>query len=801
MRTFVQDVRYGLRMLGKNPGFTVVAVTALALGIGANSAIFSVVNAVLLRPLPYKDPGRLVKVWETYPQFPKVEASVPNLLDWKAQNHVFEEIAAYRTGENGFNLTGVGEPERIQGTFASASLFPLLGMQAALGRTFLPKEDKPGGEPVVILSHRLWQRRLGSDPSLIGKAVTLNGRSYMVVGVMPRGFAFPSWAELWMPMGQMGTDELTSRVYHPLEVIARLKPGITLMQAEAEMDTISHRLQQQYPKTNRGWNVRLVPLDQELLGNLRRALLVLLGATGLVLVIACANVANLLLARAAARQKEIAIRAALGAGRWRLTRQLLTESVLLSFLGGALGLLLALWVLDLLVALGPTEIPGVKEIGIDARVLGFTVLISFLTGAIFGLVPALQVSKTDLNETLKEGARTSTSGFHGSRLRSPRVVSEVALALVLLVGAGLLIKSFLRLLRVDPGFNPHRVLTLRIDLPDSKYSSNDRIAAFYQQLSQRIKTLPGVETVGMINYLPLSPESTNRTRFTVEGRPVSEFETLPVAELRSINPDYFRAMRSPLLKGRYFIDTEKVSVCIINETMARRFFPHEDPIGKRVNTGDLAPQPFWLSIIGVVGDVRHFGLDDRARFDVYVNSTESEMYLVVRTASDPLSLAPAVRREVQAVDKDVPVSNVTTMDQILSNSLSSRRFSMLLLGIFAGLALILAAVGIYGVISYSVTQRTHEIGIRMALGAERSDVLRLVVRQGMVLTLAGVGAGVAGSLALTRFLSSLLYEVRPTDPATFVSISLLLTGVALLATYIPARRATKVDPMVALRYE
>ncbi len=800
MGPLLQDLKYGLRMLGKNPGFTAVAVVTLALGIGANTAIVSVVNAVLLHSLPYKDPSHLVMIWETYREFPKVWPSVPNFIDWREQNDVFDAVGAYRIG-SGFTVTGQGGPERIQGTFISSNLFSLLGVKASLGRTFVAAEDKPGAEPIVVLSHRLWQRSFGSDGRVIGRSIALDGKSYTVVGVMPPGFMFPDWAELWMPLGQMGKDELTSRVYHPLEVVARLKAGVTLDEAQAQMRTIAGRLDREYPKTNGGWGVTLIPLRQELLGSVVQALLILLGATGLVLLIACANVANLMLARSSAREKEMALRAALGAGRSRLVRQLLSESVLLSSLGGTLGLLLAFLGRDILAGIGPSVIPHVRDVCINGFVLGFSAAVSILTGLVFGLVPAFQFSSLDLNLSLKDGARTAGVARRHSRLRSSFVVTQVALALILLVGAGLLIKSFVRLLGVDPGFNPKNVLTARIDLPESKYPNSGQ---FYEQVSEHLKALPGVEAVGLINYLPLGSESALKTRFSLEGSSPSTPGTFLVTELRLVNSDYFRAMGIPLLKGRNFRGwgEEKQQVIIINSTMARRFFPDEEPVGKQINLGAEGPEPSWFSIIGVVGDVRDFGLANQPQLDVYLDGgADSGMYLVVRTASEPLGLVSSVRRVVQSADREVPVTQVITGDQIVSHSVASRRFSMALLGLFAAVALLMAAIGIYGVISYSVTQRTHEIGIRMALGAERTRVLRLIMSQGMVLALAGVGIGIAGALGLSRLLAGMLYAVKSNDPATFVVVSVVLTAVALLASYIPARRATRVDPMVALRYE
>ncbi len=794
-----QDARYGLRTLVKNPGFTAVAILTLALGIGATTAVFSVVDAALIRSLPYKNPGRLVMVWETYRQFPKVWASVPNFVDWQRENDVFEAIGAYRVAR-GFTLTGRGEPKRVQATFVSASLFSLLGVKARTGRAFIPAEDEPGSQPVLVLSHALWQRVFGSDGSIVGRSVTLDDMNYTVVGVMPGDFRFPDWADLWMPLGQMGTVELTSRVYHPLDVVARLKPRVTLAKARADMSTIAGRLSREYPKTNEGWAVSVIPLREDLVGGVRQALLILFGAAALVLLIACANVANLMLARAAARQRELAVRASLGADPWRLLRQLATEAIVLSTVGGTMALLLTFWARDLLIVISPPAMREMREVGISGLVLAFAVAISILAALVFSVAPAVRVSRLDLNESLKDGARASPGAPHRGRLRSSFVASQAALALVLLVGAGLLIKSFGRILGVDPGFDPNHVLTARIDLPESKYPTAQ---PFYREVARRIHALPGVETVGLVNYLPLGVESANKTRFSVEAHSASAGETLPVAELRSINADYFRAMRIPLVKGRYFRPwgEEKQPVIIINETMARQFFPHEDPLGKRIDLGPEESRRFWFSVVGVVGDVRDFGLALPPRFDVYVDAADSGMNLVVRTASNPLALAASIRRIVQGVDREVPVTRLMSMDRIVADSFVSRRFSTMVLSLFAGLALVVAGVGIYGVVSYTVELRTHEIGLREALGAERRDVVRLVVGQGLKMTLVGVGVGVLGAVVLTRFLSALLYGVKPTDPLTFAAVVLILTAVALLASYLPARRATKVDPVVALRYE
>jgi predicted permease len=795
----LQDVRFGVRQLRRNPGFTAVAVMTLALGIGANTAIFSVVDQVLLRSMPYKDPNRLVMVWETYLQFPKVWPSVPNFQDWQAQNRAFEAMGAYRVSR-GFTLTGHGEPERVRGTYVSSNLFGLLGVEPAHGRSFLPAEDKPGVAPVVILSHALWQRLFGSDSQTISQIINFDDRSYTVVGVMPPGFQFPEWADFWMPFGQMGKDERTSRVYHPLEVVARLKPAVTRGEAQVQINTTAARLAQEYPKTNGGWGVTLVPLRDELVGNVQPALLILLGATGLVLLIACANVTNLMLARTSAREKEMAVRLALGSGRSRLMRQLLTECLTLSSLGGALGLLFAFWGRDLLLRIGPSTVPHLKDASVNGPMLGFSVAISILTCIIFGLIPALQSSIVNPNATIKQSAQSASATRRQSRFRGSFVVVQMSLALILLVGAGLLLKSFVRLLGVDPGFDHRNILTARVDLPEWRHQ--DELGRFYERVSGRLKALPGVKSVGMINYLPLGPDSTSKSRFVIEGDTPSD-RGFPVAELRFTNPDYFHAMRIPLLKGRLFKrwEEEQKFAIIIGSTLANRYFPNQNPLGKRLNLDPEGMQPTWCAIVGVVGDVRDFGLANQPQNDIYFDGADSGMYLVLRTTSDPLSLALAVRRAIYELDGEMTVRDVNTGDQMISHSLASRRFTMILLGVFACIALSLAVIGIYAVMSYTVALRTHEIGIRMALGAERLEVLRLVVGRGMGLAFIGVAIGLIGALSIGRFIAGLLYGVKSTDPLTLAGVSLILIAVSLIASYVPARRATKVDPMVALRHE
>jgi putative ABC transport system permease protein len=806
LETVWQDLRYSVRVLLKTPVYTCVAVLTLALGIGANSAIFSVVNAVLLRSLPYRDPDSLVLVSYYLGAGERERALGADFLEWRDQAKAFEQITAYTFDTA--DLSGSGEPERLAAGLVSADLFTTLGVAPALGRAFTPEEDTAGGAPAVILSDGLWRRRFGGDPQVIGRALTLGGESRTIVGVMPHGFRFQEESDLWLPLALNARHELSrqERMIN-VRVLARLKPGVTPEAAVADLSAILERQQQAFPNLYSGLQVRVIELRERLVGNVRLALQVLFGAVLFVLLIACANVANLLLARSATRQKEMAIRAAIGAGRLRLVRQLLTESLLLSLAGGAVGLLAAKWGAELLVAMSPSGIARIEESSMDGRVLSFTCAVAALTGLIAGLFPALQASKTDVNETLKQSSSRSRRG--GARRTLPALmIAELALALVLLAGAGLMIKSFLRLMAVPRGFNPDGVLTLSLEPNVAKYRPGlPQRAAYFQVLLDRVQALPGIESAGLANSLPHFLVYTGE--FQIEGRPPFERGKEPIAGINFISPDYFQTMGMQMSNGRPFNSQDGANaqpVAIINETLARRFFSNENPIGHQL----MGPPP--RTIVGVVGDTRNHGLDREVNPEIYMPLLQSrniigQMNLAVKVAAGQnnstglSSLAVAIRNQVRAVDPNEPVNRIITMDERLSNSVAGRRFQMLLLGVFAALALVIAAVGIYGVISYAVSQRTHEIGIRMALGAQASDVSRMVIWQGVRLALIGVALGLAAALALTRVMKNLLYEVSATDPATFALIALLLVGVALIASYMPARRATKVDPLQALRQE
>ncbi len=800
MQNLFQDLRYGLRSLLSKPGFSLIAIITLALGIGANTAIFSVINTVLLKSLPYTDADRLVAVWLKLKQTDQVELSPNEIADYRERSRVFAQLAASERAN--LNLTGNGEPVRLEAQSATANLFPMLGATPMLGRNFTAEEDKANAR-VAVLSYGLWQKRLGGKPDAVGKTIMLDGRNYEVIGVMPREFQFPppgtnnTPGEIWIPRS---LETETRRDAHNLFTIGQLKPGATFAQARAEMDGIV-RQREQEDSRRQGTGFNLVPLQSQVGRKLRPSLLILAGAVGFVLLIACANVANLLLASASARQKEIAIRLALGASRWRVIRQLLTESLLLSVLGGGFGLLLAVWGCEAIRVLGANQIPRADQIGVDSTALGFTLLLSILTGAIFGLAPALQASRANLNGTLKEGGRSgSVAGRH--RLRSALVVVEVALSLMLLVGAGLLIKNFWQLLNVDPGFNPQNLLSVEVSLTNDRYAEAPQRSAFYQQVLAGVTTLPGVQSAAIVNHQPFSGRRGINV-FKIEGRPEPKgMDDTPLADFRIVSPGYFQMMSIPILQGRAFSASDTPDaprIVIVNRGFADRFWPGENPLGRRLeNDGE------WLTVVGVAGDIRQSGLDEDAATHVYVpylQSPSRRTAVLLRTSVDPSSLAAAVQKQVNAIDPDQPIYNVRTMEEMIAGSMSGRRLNLVLLAVFALTALILAAVGIYGVISYSVTQRIHEIGIRMALGARSADVLKLIVRQGMTPVVIGMAAGIAGALALTRVMSTLLVGVSANDPLTFAAIAVLLAGVAFVACFVPARRATKVDPMVALHYE
>jgi putative ABC transport system permease protein len=804
MESLWQDLRFGARMLLKKPGFTLIALVTLALGIGANAAIFSVVNTVLLRPLPYKEPERLVLLRETkLPQFPEFAVAPANFLDWQKQNTTFERLVAMRPVT--FNLTGTGDPEQLRGMGVTAGMVEMLGIQPLLGRGFLSEEHQPGKSNAVLLSHGLWRQRFGGDPHIINQTISLDGQSFTVIGVMPATFQFGyRETEFWTPIA-FTPQQAQNRGGHNLSrVVGQLKPGVTFEQARAEMVTIAERLAAQYPETNASWNVMLMPLLDFTVRRIKPALLVLLGAVAFVLLIACANVANLLLARAAGRHRELAIRTALGAGRGRVIRQLLTESMLLSLVGGTVGLLLAGWGVRLLLALAPPDLPRLSDVSLDGRVLAFTALVTLLTGVIFGLIPAWQATKLNLNETLKDAGRGSTESGR-QFVRSGLVVLEVASALVLLVGAGLMIKSFWRLQQVDPGFQPGNALTATVSLPKRKYPEEHQQVAFFQQLLEKVGALPGVLEVGATSMVPLG-DNDFVLSFDVDGRPPLPTNAQLSTNFFAVSAGYFQAMGIPLVRGRLFTERDSQAsphVALINETMARKIFPNEDPLGKRINFNG-GDKPDWYEIVGIVGDVKHYGLAQETTlqtYEPYTQQTFSNMTLVVRTAGEPLALSGALRQAVLSLDREQPISSIRTLEQLVSTSIEQQQFSMLLLGVFAAVALVLAAVGIYGVLSYAVTQRTHEIGIRMALGAGQRHVLRLVVGHGMRLTLLGVGTGLLAAFGLTRLMASLLFGVSATDPLTFAAIVLLLLCVALFACWLPARRAVQVDPLVALRAE
>jgi putative ABC transport system permease protein len=816
MQNLWKDIRYAARILLNTPGFSLIAVATLALGIGANSAIFSVVNAVLLRPLPYSKPDQLVMIWEQRPSSGDARFPITGheFVAWREQSRTLEHIALIDGAS--YNLTGQGEAVSVRASRVSSNYFSVLGVQPILGRTFAPEEDQSGGQRVVILSHALWRSRFGSDEQLIGKTASLNDQNYIIVGIMPDLEVSP---ELWVPMDLSAEEQ---KVAHSRHVLARMKTGVRLTEAQEDIRRISRQLEQQYPSSNTGHGATVISLEEQTTGGVRRALLVLLGAVACVLMIACANVAGLLLTRATSRQKEIAIRTALGASRGRIIRQLLTESLLLASIGGGIGLMLAMWFTYVLSKVEAIEIPRADTIGIDGTVLAATILFSILTGLLTGMAPALRTSKSNLIYGMSDGTRSS-AGPARRRIGSSLAILQVALALVLLIGSGLMIRSFIRLMQVDPGFDPSNVLRLELALPPLRYPKPQQQTQFYEELIRRLETLPGVESVSASRQTPLHRGGSNWLSVTFEGRPAPAPGEATGAAIRSISSNYFRTMRIPLLKGRYFSDADArlsvptirsserqpyperfnepqpTPVLIINETMARMFWPNEDPVGTRLR---IASSP-WFTVVGIVGDVPYTALHQKPDPEIYLSHQQepnSRLAVMIRTAGEPLLLADAARAHVRDLDEDLPVS-MMSMEQVVARSVAERRFNAVALSGFGGLALMLAIVGVFGVINYSVAQRTREIGIRIAFGAQKRDIFKIVMRQGIGLALAGVGIGVAGAVFITGLLSQLLYEVSPTDTGTFVAVSLLLIAVALLACWIPARRATRVDPIIALRSE
>ena len=811
MGNLFKDVRYGFRSLLRQPGFTAIVIGTLALGIGASTAIFSVVNSVMLRRLPYGTADRIVAIQELNREGRLGQVTGPNFLDWRAQNTVFEHLAAIRI--TNANLSLNDQAERIDLAQTSADFFDVFGVGPQLGRLFVAADEQAGHAPVVVLSDSLWRRRFGADPGIIGRQVSLDGANYTAVGVAPAGFQYPSKTEAWLPPLKLAPE--ISPAIEPtqrrgmgyLSAIALLKPGVSVAQAASEMETITARLRQQYPESNNQRFNRVVSLQDHLVGKSDTMLWLLFGAVMFVLLIACANVANLLLASAAARSKEMAIRAALGASRFRVMRQLLTESTMLALAGGALGLVLSSYGIVAITKLLPKDFPRLNEIGMDWRVFGFTLGVSLFTGFLFGFAPALHLSRADVQEAMKETSRGAAGGARQTRLRHALIVAEVALSVVLLAGAGLLFRSFMRLQEVDAGFTPQQVLTARISPAGPQFENDDALSNFYERVLERTRAIPGVQSAGAINVLPLSLGPT--TGFRVEGRPIVSIDKWPHCNFRNVSPDYFRTMNISVLKGRAFTpqdDSNAPLRLMVNQALAQRDFPDEDPVGKRVTFGNPGPndQPVWFEIIGVTANVRSLELREDAPPELYFTSKQNlfqNMALVVRSTVEPESLAPALRQAVAEVDRSVPVSEVKTMEHIVSESVTQPRFNLFLLGVFGAVALLLSVAGIYGVTAYTVTQRTHELGIRIALGAQVGDVLRMILGQGMAVIGVGLVVGLAAAFGLMRLLKSLLFGVTATDPFTFAGITALLIAAGLLACYVPARRATKVDPLEALRYE
>jgi putative ABC transport system permease protein len=808
MNTFLQDLRYGARMLFKNPGFTLIAVITLALGIGANTAIFSVVNGVLLKPLPYSEPEQLIRVFERSRTQPKFPMSGGNFQDYREQNSTLSGLALYTRQD--LELSQEDKPERLAALRVSAGFFELLGARPLLGREFRREDELPDNNQVVILSHGLWQRRFSGDPNVVGRVVTLSGRPFTVVGVAPQGLQHVGGDYRSMPHGEsvdawwpVALPPQAGRGAHFLNAIGRLKSGVSVSQAEADFNVIAERLAQQFPNTNQGWRIGARPLYEEIAGRARTTLLALFGAVFFVLLIACVNVANLLLARATSREREIAVRAAVGAGRWRIARQLLTECLLLAMVGGAAGILLAQWAIDALRALGPEQLPRLQAVSVDGRILLFTLGVTLLTGVLFGLAPALQAGQFNLNALLKEGGRGG--GGQKRRVRDALVITEVALALALLAGAGLLIRSFWKLQQTDPGFNPERVLTASLTLPGARYGDAPKVASFQRQLLDRVMALPGAQSAGVTSDLPWTGYDEN-TGFTIEGKTFPPNDG-PSARYHYVSSEYFRTIGVPLIAGRFFNADDRQDArlaLLINRSMAERYWPGESAVGKRLTFSSQPRERDWYTVVGVVGDVKDFPHSPDAAPAFYWATTQltpRQLILAVRANADPLSLVEAVRGEVRALDKDLPLAELKSLETIAATAVAGRRFTLWMIGFFALTAMALAAIGIYSVLSYLVAQRTHEIGLRLALGAQSGDVLKLVIRQGMALVLTGLAVGIIAAFALTRLIKGLLFEVGAADPPAFAMAAALLALVALLACYVPARRATKVDPMVALKYE
>lgn len=812
MTALFHDIRYALRQLRKSPGFTAIALLTLALGIGANTAIFSVVYGVLLRPLPYQNPPRLIVLHETTPRVGNVSVSYPNFLDWRAQSHMFSQMAAVYSV--GFDLSGVAQPESISGEAVSPNFLSMLGVHPILGRDFDPSEEKSGTAPVVLLSYQLWQSHLGGDRNAVGRTISLDGRSFTIIGVLPPDFFSVDKTDVMEPIGVWITGHSEAAAERgdrgDMVVMGRLAPNATFEQARAEMEGVAARLAREYPAANDQCSVALMSIRDAFVSDARPAILVLFAAVMFVLLIACANVANLFLVRGAARTKEIALRIAFGAGRGRIIRQMLTESFVLACLGGILGLALAFAGIQGIAKLIPMDMLSGASVSLNGAVLFFAAGVVVLAAFIFGLAPALHSTKPDIQTELKEGGRTATVGASQNRLRGILAIAEISLALILLVGAGLMMKSLYNLMNVNPGFRPDRVLTMEMDLRTQQYAKDPAVLNFWQQVLDRVRALPGVESAAVGTVVPLT-DNHNRADITIEGMPVLKPGSYPHPDYHDVSSDYLRTLGIPLLRGRTFTDADNENAALvgmINQKLAREYFPNEDPIGKRFMSGHLDPMgknpPKWITIVGEVGDTKLYGLANPARLEVYLpyrQEANNDMNLLVKSSVDPAALMKSIRAAIASIDKDQPIFAISTMNQLVSDSVSTRRITLVLLGLFSALALILAAIGIYGVISYSVAQRTHEIGIRIALGAQRSDVLRMVLKQGIKIALVGVAIGFAVSIGLTRLMASLLFSASADDPATFAGAAILLALVALFACYIPARRALRVDPMIALRYE